>query len=358
MIGLSIAWELSRRQKRVCVVDRQGLGKATSWAGAGILPPPLIGAKHDPLEQLRSYSHSLHIDWQDRLRRETGIDNGLRSCGGIYFARTAGEAASLRVTMLQATEEGVQVEPIPNGDLVARFPALNSIASSVAAAFYLPDEMQIRSPRHLQALVTACAQQGVELCPDADVDSVIVQGSDAIGVRSKSTSIEARETILCGGPWTADLLQPFEFVLPVEPWRGQLILCKTEAPIISHVVNEGYRYAVPREDGHLVVGATVEDVGFDGSTTEEAIADLRAYSIDLFPQLQHQDVIKSWAGLRPKTPDGNPFLGRVPGYHGLSVAAGHYRSGLHLAPATAVFMADLLLQDTTFIDKHPFRLNR
>jgi glycine oxidase len=124
------------------------------------------------------------------------------------------------------------------------------------------------------------------------------------------------------------------------------------------VVNEGFRYLVPRIDGHLIVGATVEDVGFDSRTTEDAIDELREYSCQLVPALRNETVKQTWAGLRPKTPDGIPFMGRVPGYTNLSVATGHYRSGLHLSPATAVFMRQLLLDDKTDIDPAVFRLNR
>ena len=358
MVGLSIAWELSRRGKSVCVIDRQDLGRETSWAAAGILPPPLTNAKHDAVEQLRAISHELHAQWHEELIAETGIDNGLRKCGGLYFARTVGEATSLRVAMLEAAEQGVVVEEVSQDDFVRKAPALQSIADEIKVAYYLADEMQIRSPRHLGALVKACETRGVQLRPNVQAESVEIHADRAVGVRTEQGTIQAKEVVLCGGAWTASLLDPLGIVLPIEPWRGQLILWKTETPLVTPVVNEGLRYLVPRDDGHLVVGATVEDVGFDCQTTEEAIEELRAYSCKLLPGLRDANVEKSWAGLRPKTPDGHPFMTRVPGCEGLSIAAGHYRSGVHLAPVTAVFMAELLLHDTTEIDGTPFRLDR
>ena len=358
MVGLSIAWELSRRNKSVCVVDRQHLGTETSWAAAGILPPPLSNAKHDAVEQLRVVGHQLHSQWSEELLAETGIDNGLRKCGGLYFARTIGEATSLRVAMLEAEEQGVMVEELSPSEFLAKAPTLGAIGGDIKVAYYLPDEMQIRSPRHLQALMKACESRGVQLRPNVNVEGVATLENRAVGVRTASGLLEAQETILCGGAWTASLLEPLGIVLPIEPWRGQLILWKTDAPLAKHVVNEGLRYLVPRDDGHLVVGATVEDVGFDCQTTEEAIEELKAYSYGLVPELRHAKIEKAWAGLRPKTPDGHPFMTRVPGCEGLSLAAGHYRSGIHLAPVTAVFMAELLLHDTTEIDGTPFRLNR
>ena len=358
VVGLSIAWELSgRRKSDICIVDRQQFGRATSWVGAGIFPPPLTGAKFDALEQLRSISHRLHPEWSQRLRDETGIDNELRKCGGIYFARDAGEAASLRGAMQWAAEDGVDVETLPVEELVSRVPSLGPIAADVKAAFYLPDEMQLRSPRHLGALVAACEQESVVMRPDLSVQRLEVD-RDQVSLITEQGVITAGEVILCSGPWSAELLDPFGLHLPVEPWRGQLILWKTDHPALPHIINEGLRYLVPRQDGHILAGATVEDVGFDSTTTSEATDELREFSYELLPALREHEMVQSFAGLRPKTPDGLPFMGRVPGFGNLSVATGHYRSGLHLSTGTAVFMADLLLHDTPPENATAFRISR
>jgi glycine oxidase len=260
--------------------------------------------------------------------------------------------------MRQAAAEGVRVEELSAGRLVTIVPALTSIANDVHVAYLLPDEFQIRAPKHLRALLAACRQQGVEMHENCEVTELELRRDHVVGVKSAMGRFEAREFCLCGGSWTQRLLEPMGIQLPVEPWRGQLILWKTPAPLLSLVVNEGLRYLVPRLDGHLIAGATVEDVGFDCRTTEEAIQELREYSCQLIPALRNESVRQAWAGLRPKTPDGNPFLGRVPGCSNLSVASGHYRSGLHLSPATAVFMAQLLLEDRTEIDPTAFRIAR
>ena len=358
VVGLSIAWELSKRGPQVCVVDRQAPGKATSWVGAGIFPPPQFGAKHDALEQLRTASHQLHIEWSQQLKSETGIDNELRRCGGIYFARKVGEAAALRVSMQQVSEDDVKVVELSRQQLVELEPALQSITDDALAIYLLPDEMQLRSPCHLKALIAACGKNGVDIRSDFCVDRILVSDKAISCVDPEGESIQAGHCCLCAGPWSAKLLEQFEVALPIEPWRGQLILWETPVSLIQHVVNEGFRYLVPRKDGCLIAGATVEDVGFDCQNTDEAINELTEYSRELLPELRGYKVQQSWAGLRPMTPDGNPFLCRIPGYENVSIAAGHYRSGLHLSPATAVFMTQLLLDDKTYIDPLPFRLNR
>lgn len=358
VVGLSLAWELARRKQRVCVLDRQQMGRATSWVGAGILPPPRIKAKHDAMEQLRVTSHLLHQEWSARLLAETGIDNQLLKCGGVYLARRAGESVALQVEMQQASEDGVRCETLSRSDLIARESRLQSIAEHVRAAYYLPDEMQLRSPLHLRALVAACEREGVELRPELEANSLQLKSNRVAGVATSQGLLQADNYCLCCGPWAAHLLEPLDIRLPVEPWRGQLILWKASEPMLSHVVNEGLRYLVPRADGSLLAGATVEDVGFDCSTTDDATRELMDYTVQLLPELANRRPEHSWAALRPKTPDGHPFMGRIPGISNLSVCSGHFRSGLHLSPASAVFMTQLLLDDVALVEPSPFRIQR
>lgn len=358
VVGLSLAWELAQRKQRVCVVDRQETGRATSRVGAGIFPPPKSGAIHDPLEQLRTQSHALHVEWSQRLLAETGVDNELRRCGGVYLARQVGEAAALRVEMLQAAEDGVQSEALSRQSLVEREPKLVSIADDVLAAYYLPDEMQLRSPPHLRALRAACEKVGVEFRIHVEVSRLEMKSEKVAALQTNQGLLTANKYCICSGPWSAQLLEPLGVCLPVEPWRGQLLLWKTPQPLVSHVINEGFRYLVPRADGYLLAGATVEDVGFDCQTTDEAVTELREFSERLLPELGERKYEMAMSGLRPKTPDGLPFMDHVPGVANLSISTGHYRSGLHLSPICAVFMAGLLLDDIAAIVPNPFRLNR
>ncbi len=359
VVGLSLAWELSRRDQHVLLVDRQRPGTATSWVGVGILPPPQTLATHDSLEQLRALSHRLHPQWSKQLCDETTIDNELIRCGGLYVARGVGEAVSLRAAMQQAQEYGVRVEELAINDLVRYEPALAEVAQeNVKTAFRLPDEMQLRSPRHLQALERACLRNGVEIRANVRVQEIEVAHGKTVSVRTDAGTLGAGSYILATGVWTKPLLEPLGYHVPIEPWRGQVLLWKTTEPLLSHVVNEGFRYLVPRVDGHLLAGATVEDVGFDCETTEEAIAELREFSCSLLPVLRRETVARVWAGLRPGSADGLPYLGWVPGLENLAVAAGHFRSGLHLSPAPAVVMSQLLLGEKPEVDLGPFRLNR
>src|SRR5262249_34892770 len=144
----------------------------------------------------------------------------------------------------------------------------------------------------------------------------------------------------------------------IMPIRGQMVLFKCSTPQIRHIINEGPRYLVPREDGHVLVGSVEEEAGFDKRTTDTVIADLTQFAYGVAPTLRAATIESSWAGLRPGTFDGFPYLGAVPGLSNAFVAAGHFRSGLYLSTGTARLMAELMMGQTPDIDITPFRIAR
>jgi glycine oxidase len=360
VIGLSLAWELAQRGRRVRVLERGDPGQEASWAGAGILPPATrCGAVH-PLDLLRAVSHELHPRWAAALREETGIDNGYRRTGGIYLARRPGEAAALAAAAAAWREEAIQVERLSPDSLAQLEPSLAAIARSPSfrAAYLLPDEAQLRNPRHLQALVAACLRRGVEISSGAEAVAFNVSAGRMTGVQSNSETLLARQFCICSGAWTRLLLEQLGIANGIEPVRGQMVLFRCRRPVLKHIVNEGSRYLVPREDGRVLAGATEEEVGFDKQTTPAGIAGLVRFATELAPALAEAEVERTWAGLRPGTFDGLPYLGRIPGLENAFVAAGHFRSGLHLSPATAVEMARLLCGERNEVDLSPFHIGR
>lgn len=359
VVGLSLAWRLAERGQQVCLVDRQAVGRATSWTGAGTLPPPERVCGADPLETLRSLSHDLYPRWSAQLRELTGIDNEFRQCGAVYLSRGLAESVSLRAAMDQRRQERIEVQTLSRADLLELEPSLAPDAvGQIQAAFHLPQECTVRNPRHLQALASACRLRGVTVHEGCDVQGFQRIHDRIVAVQTTRGAITADEVCVAAGSWAGKLLSHVGWELPIRPWRGQIVLWKSPRPILSRIVYEGLRYFVPRDDGHLLVGSTVEDVGFACHTTEEAVRELTAFARDWAPQLRSFAASRTWAGLRPGTPDGLPYLGRVPGLDNLTVAAGHFRSGLHLAPITAELIAALLTQQPLACDLAPFRLNR
>lgn len=339
VIGLSTAWELAGRGLKVCVLEQGAFGREASWAGAGMLRPGNCELARTREARLRAHSHRLWPDWSARLHEATGIDNGYVRCGALEV-RSSERAAELEAEISAWRAEGVAIESVSADDLRQRFPA---VGPRVAAAYFQPELGQVRNPRHLKAMLTACEQRGVDLRPGCPVTGFDRDGERISAVRTIAGRLSSGEFLVTGGAWTGELLAPLGLAVPVKPIRGQIVLLEQRPLTFRCVIQEGHRYLVPRPDGRVLIGATEEDVGFNRQTTASAVAGLIQFACDLVPDLSSASVERSWAGLRPHAPCGLPFLGRVAGWQNLSIAAGHYRNGLEMSPITAVLMRQLLL---------------
>ena len=369
VIGLSLAWDLAQHGQSVQVIDRGEPGKEASWAGAGILPPATWRVALHPYDQLRALSSELHPQWAAKLTDLSGIDTGYRQCGGIYLARTPGEAAALSAWAASAVEEGIEVVRLGERELEESGirSQVSGVRNKVLAAYLLPQEAQLRNPRHLQALRIACERLGVVFTSNAEAVEFESRENGLTAVVTSTGPLIARQFCFTSGAWTGQLCSKMGIPLGVLPIRGQMVLFganeqQTSAarrpPLPSRVITEGSRYLVPRDDGRVLAGSTEEEVGFDKGTTEEAIAELTAFARELTPALEYAAVEKTWAGLRPASFDGLPYLGQLPGLANCFVAAGHFRSGLYLSPATAVVMSQLLRGEQPSIDLSPFSVLR
>ncbi|MEO8497301.1 MAG: FAD-dependent oxidoreductase, partial [Planctomycetota bacterium] len=330
-----------------------------SWAGAGILPPANLATAIDPLDRLRALSHQLHPEWAARLRDETGIDNGYRECGGLYLARSVGEAASLHAFAESLRELQIEIERLSLAAVVELEPALREVAGGqLKAAYALPGEAQLRNPDHLRALKLACERRGVQIRTDCEATGFDCSNGRMTAVRTDAGLLHADRYCIASGAWSERLLKQLGIATGIMPIRGQMVLFKCETPPFRRVLNEGPRYLVPREDGRVLVGSTEEEAGFDKSTTEVAVGELVALAKQLVPALRDAPIENSWAGLRPGTFDGFPYIGRMPNLDNAYAAAGHYRSGLHMSTGTAVVLRQLMLGNEPDIDLSPFRVGR
>lgn len=360
VVGLSIAYELAHHGLQVRVIDRGEPGREASWAGAGILPPANAETAEHPHEKLRGISHQLHREWAQRLFNETGIDTGYRRCGGIYLARSAGEAASLAGLAKLLRTLHVEVERLALESVVDLESALKPLVDSghLRSAYLLPDEAQLRNPRHVQALVAACGRRGVAIQTNTPLTDISCRAGRIESVRTAVGDLLADRYCLCSGAWTFEILRRLGFSTGILPVRGQIVLFRCPTRPFLRVLNEGSRYLVPRDDGRVLAGSTEEEVGFDKSTTPEAIRELCQFAYDLVPGLRLAEIEQTWAGLRPGSFDGFPYLGSIPGLENAFVAAGHFRSGLQLSPATAVVMGQVIRGEPSMVDLTPFRVGR
>jgi glycine oxidase len=351
VIGLTTAYFLTRSGARVAVIDKGDLGRETSWAGAGILSPaPSVARARTPDELLAAHSARLFPQLSEELRGSTGLDNGYLVRGG-WELFDADERPPLRLWR----DQEIQCEELDEGAVREREPGLRP---GLCRAIYFPRMGQVRNPRHLKALIAWCGLHGVGLHPGCPVYGFERRGDHISAARTARGPLYAGKFLLATGAWTESLLEELGYRPGIHPVRGQIALLHPQAPMLTRVVEHGKRYLVPRPDGRVLVGSTEEDAGFEKQTTAAAIAGLLQFAMTLVPELAQAPLECCWAGLRPGSPDGRPFLGPVPGLGNLFVAAGHYRSGIQLSPATGLVLAELLLGQPTTVPLDSFRLNR
>jgi len=349
IIGLTAAYFLAKAGKTVEVLDRGELGKAASWAGAGILPPGNPARAATPIERLRAASVSRFAQFSTELRELTGLDNGYFKCQGIEFLAPEDAYA---VDLWK--NEGIRFHAWFRNEMTSVEPPLGT------TGYFFPDLAQVRNPWHLRALVAACEQLGVRLTPNVEVAGWQTNdGKICAAVTLSGEAIPAGQFLISTGAWADGLLKPLGWSPGVRPVRGQIVLFQAPKPVLKTVVMVGKRYIVPRSDGRVLVGSTEEpEAGFTVGNTPDEIQRLIEFTHELVPKLRVAPVEMSWSGLRPGTPDGLPFIGPIPGWENAMVAAGHFRSGVQLSIGTGEVVCDFLLGTSPRIPIDEFRLDR
>jgi len=342
VIGLSIAWELAGQGLSVRVLEQGTFGCEASWAGAGMLPPGNSAHAQTSEARLRGATHQLWPGWSETLKSNTGVDNGFVRCGAVEarFTSPQSEPPELSNDIATLRAEGVVVEADVS-EIRRRIPALSS---DVETAYFLPDFCQVRNPRHLKALQIGCTMRGVELVAGAAVRRIETNGNRIDSVNAGSNVHQAEEFVFAGGAWAGELLSQIDVRLSIEPVKGQIVLLQAIPSPIRSVIEVGREYLVPRSDGRILVGSTEERTGFDKRNTAQAIGDLINFARQVVPSLKDARFEQCWAGLRPYSATGKPYLGRLPQFANACVAAGHFRHGLHLSPITAVLIRQVLLK--------------
>jgi glycine oxidase len=349
IIGLTAAYYLARAGLRVEVVDQGDLGQEASWAGAGILQPPNVNPPLAGIDRLRARSAAIFPELSADLKNSTGIDNGYLRSGGLEFVADGDPKCD------GWRKGGIEFRRLAHADLVRMEPAL---ADGLGPAYLLPGMAQVRNPRHVQALIVACRSLRVRFRTGCPVTGFEAQGNRVLAAKTGSTSIAAGRFVLTVGAWSDAILKTLGRWPGIKPVRGQIVLLNPEAQVIHHIMFRGKVYLVPRGDGRVLIGSTEEDVGFDKRTTAQAINDLLEFALDTVPAFAQAPVERTWAGLRPGSPDDLPFIGLVPGYENIYCAAGHFRAGIELSPGTGLALKELILGLPPPFSLDDFRLDR
>lgn len=354
VIGLSAGYELAGQGVSVKILEQRAFGREASWAGAGILPPGNPKQAESPMARLRAESAATWPALSSELLEATGIDNGFRNCGGLQLA-LSGPATQLHDEMAEWAFEGVEAVEWSPEELSSREPAVNS---AVVAAYHLPGMSQVRNPRHIKALISGCAERGVELVPGQPVVGFDRTGDKCIAALTPGGAHHAGQFCICGGAWSRSLLEEAGVEVMIEPIRGQIVQLSAQPLPFRRVIEVGSRYLVPRPDGLILVGSTEERAGFNARPTGAGVAGLLEFATEVVPALSEAKFERAWAGLRPGSPDRVPFIGAVPGAENLYVAAGHFRAGLQQSPGTALLLRQLMLGQEPTIPLDAFSCDR
>ncbi len=334
VIGMTIARELALAGASVELLERGTPGQEASWAGGGILSPLHPWRYPDALLRLANRSQQLFQTLAESLHNATGIDPQWQRCGLLIV-----DSAEKKQALAWGQRWQMPLQSLDGQALHECEPALNS---ETKEGLYLPEIAQVRNPRLLTALRTHLQQLKVNIHAGTEVKKFITHGDQVTALVINHSERSVNTPILCAGAWGAGLLATTGLNLPLQPVRGQMLIIKTPPGTLRRIILRGPRYLIPRQDGRVLVGSTIEHCGFDKQTTAEARETLLGAAVDMAPYLARCPVEHHWAGLRPGSPTGVPYIARHPRLTNLYSALGHFRNGLMLAPATAELIKNLV----------------
>lgn len=333
--GLVIGWHLARAGRRVTVLERGAAGFGASWAAAGMLAPQVEAEPgEERLLALLLESRAAWNDFARDLEAASGMTIDYRTEGTLVVALDRDDIERLRFQFDFQRRLGLDVAWLSGREARQREPHL---ASRVAAAVYSPLDHQVDNRKVVAALSAAFVAAGGRLCEHTAVREIVVAGGRVRGVRLDGETLAAETVVLAAGAWSREIAGlPAGLKPPVRPVKGQMLALQMppEAPLLRHVVWGPDGYLVPRSDGRLLIGGTVEEKGFDSTLTAGAQLDLLRAAWETLPGIYDLPIVETWSGLRPSSRDDAPILGPVGGLDGLVMATGHHRNGILLAPVT------------------------
>lgn len=346
LLGMLTARYLAEAGIQVTLLERGETGKASSWAGGGILSPLVPWTVPDAVSTLVAWSQQHYPALAQDLLDETGIDVEL-ICSGMLLLDQ--ELTPVITTWVESHD--CHVESLSGQQARMLESGLDECAGDTV---YLPDVAQVRNPRLCQALKQSILQRGVNVLEQTDVLAINCRGGQVTGVETGQGLFRADKVIIAAGAWSGELMASIDIELTVFPVRGEMLLYKLDPGEVQHIIQGEGHYLIPRRDGHLLVGSTLKEDGFDNHITAAGREELQAAALKLLPLLADREIVNQWSGLRPGSSDGIPMIGESSRIKGVYVNAGHYRNGLVTGPASARLLADKLRHKTSFTDSAPY----
>lgn len=339
IIGCAVADELSRRGARVVVFESRDVGAGATQASAGALAPYIEGHDEGPLRELTLQSLGMYDAFIERVSADAGRDVEYRRCGTLELAADAESVQILRARADGPLAAGAQYRWMSAADLRRTVPA---VAESVQGALYCGAHGYVVVADLVAALETAARARGVTFLTGTAVTRVAPRPGAGFTVTTAKGSHEVNALVMCAGSWTGGIDLGSELAGSVRPVRGQLLRLGWRGQPIAHILWGPDCYIVPWRDGTLLVGATVEDVGFDERATAAGVQGLLRAACDVLPGAEGATFLGVRVGLRPASGNGLPIVRPSAAVRGLFFATGHFRNGILLAPLTATIVADTL----------------
>ena len=349
LIGMLTARYLAQAGATVTIYEKGEIGRESSWAGGGIISPLYPWRYSDAVTELARWGQQHYEALALELLAETEIDPQYLHSGLLLLDIDEVERQQAEQW---ADRFGYQLEYLGQEGVRSLQDNLGEIPEH---ALWMPKVAQMRNPRLIQAVRRSIEQLGVTIHEHSPVEGLLIEEGRVEGLQLAGSHIATKQVVVAGGAWSGEILKQQGIELAVEPVRGQMLLFRAEPGLLERIVLHGTHYLIPRADGRILAGSTLEHVGFDKTTTEQGREELLAFATALLPKLADYPIEKQWSGLRPGTSDGVPFIGQCAGVEGLYVNAGHFRNGVVTGLASARLMADQVLGLPPILKPTPYR---
>jgi glycine oxidase len=340
--GLFSALLLARQGLTVSLVDRGGVALESTWAGAGILSPLLPWDYGHEVNALSERARALWPGWVEQLAQVSLTDPEFRVCGMLALG------VDDRADAIEwCRSHGWHAESLPVSPLEGH--------GGGKDALWLPDVAQVRNPRLAKALTEACIHEGVHILTDTPVKALDIADGAVRSVMTSTGELSAKAYVITSGAWSQGLLGEWAGGTDIHPVRGQILLFKGPPGLLSHIIYEAGHYLVPRQDGLILAGSTLELADFEKTVTQTARDELMDFSLTCVPELNAAELVQHWSGIRPGSPGNIPTISAHPDIGNLYLNSGHFRYGVTMAPASAELLSDIMLGHTPCIDPEPYR---
>ena len=349
VIGSSIAHIFAKNKQKTLLVDKQQPGQEASAAAAGILAVASGRSKRGPMYQLKKASQELYPALIEEIQHATEIDIEYQTVGVLCLIRNDTDEKKYRKLYEVRQEQGHPVTWLSAQELQRVEPAL---ASNLLGAVHFSSDHHLHNGKLAEAWAQAAEKNGVHVRTGTTVSNVRMQKGHVEAVCIGGDWVEAGTVVIATGSWSRQVGDLFGLTIPVDPAKGQMLAVRTDR--LKHVISCDEHYLVPRQNGEVIIGSTVEYVGHTKDVTLETIQDFIAQSEALVPGISQAPLSRFWAGLRPYSPTRRPILCRAPDIDNVVLATGHHRNGIVLAPITGQLVYELITTGQPSIDLTPF----